>query len=296
FVCTGSEANDLAWRLARAVTGKSGVIVSRHAYHGNTTFLSTLDAYLPGMAADQASVATIPVPVDASGDGFENALDEAIAALERSGHGVAAIYIDTCFANESLVAPDPAVMARAMARLKAAGGLYIADEVQAGLGRLGDVMWGFQSFAPIPDIVTMGKPLGNGHPIGAVATRRDILEQFCERQRYFNTFAGNPVSCRVGLAVLDVLQRDRLSGKAIVTGRHLATALDHLAHREPAIAAVRGRGLFQGVAFHDPATARDVMNEMARRGVLVGLTGKDREMLKIRPPMVFDQPNADQLA
>src|SRR5262245_45619952 len=123
FVCTGSEANDLAWRLARAVTGKSGVIVSRHAYHGNTTFLSTLDAHRPGLAADRASVATVPAPVDVSGDGFENALGEAIATLERSGHGVAAVYIDTCFANESLIAPDPAVMARAIARLKAAGGL-----------------------------------------------------------------------------------------------------------------------------------------------------------------------------
>src|SRR5215469_8544115 len=170
FVCTGSEANDLAWRLARAVTGKDGVIASADAYHGNTSFLATLDAYRV-QAKRPSEVATVPAPAD--GD-FAAGFAAAIAALHRAGHGLAAAYIDTCFANEGLIAPDATTMRRAIDEVKAAGGLYIADEVQAGLGRLGNVMWGFEALGAVPDIVTMGKPLGNGHPIGAVATRRDI--------------------------------------------------------------------------------------------------------------------------
>jgi 4-aminobutyrate aminotransferase-like enzyme len=298
FVCTGSEANDLAWRLARTVTGNDGVIASADAYHGNSSFLATLDAYR--MEAKRPSaVATVAAPAEGH---FDAAFTTAIAKLEQAGHGVAAAYFDTCFANEGLIAPDADSMRSAVGRVRAAGGLYIADEVQAGLGRLGDVMWGFEALGPAPDIVTMGKPLGNGHPIGAVATRRDIVERFCARDRYFNTFGGNPVSCAVGLAVLEVLKRERLQENAVATGRHLASGLFELASRFPAIAAARGRGFFQGVAIRDPETgeaapqrAREIMNAMARRGVLVGLTGPKREMLKIRPPMPFDRANAEQL-
>ncbi len=298
FVCTGSEANDLAWRLACAATGNDGVIASRHAYHGNSTFLATLDAHRPHLKR-RSEVATVPAPADSS---FDAAFAPAIVALHQAGHGIAAAFFDTCFANEGLIAPDADSMQRVVTQVKAAGGLYIADEVQAGLGRLGDSMWGFEALGAVPDIVTMGKPLGNGHPIGAVATRRDILERFCARDRYFNTFGGNPVSCAVGLAVLEVLEHERLRDNAAATGRHLATGLAELATRFPAIAATRGRGFFQGVAIRDPETgeaapqrARDIMNAMARRGVLVGLTGPKREMLKIRPPMPFDRSNAEEL-
>jgi 4-aminobutyrate aminotransferase-like enzyme len=192
-------------------------------------------------------------------------------------------------------------MRRAVSRVKAAGGLYVADEVQAGLGRLGDGMWGFQSFGVTPDIVTMGKPLGNGHPIGAVVTRREIVEAFYKRERYFNTFGGNPVSAAAGLAVLEVLDREQLVRNAERTGAYLAALLYDLAKSEPRIEA-RGRGFFQGVAIRDaktgaaaPEAARATMNALAREGVLVGLTGIEREVLKIRPPMPFDRKNADQL-
>jgi 4-aminobutyrate aminotransferase-like enzyme len=298
FVCTGSEANDLAWRLARAFTGGDGVIASRHAYHGNTSFLATFDSYQAELPRPD-SVVTVPAPSEVAS--FEAAFGEAIETLESSGHRLAAAYFDTCFANEGLMPPQPEQMRRAVSRVKAAGGLYVADEVQAGLGRLGDGMWGFQSFGVTPDIVTMGKPLGNGHPIGAVVTRREIVEAFYKRERYFNTFGGNPVSAAAGLAVLEVLDREQLVRNAERTGAYLAALLYDLAKSEPRIEA-RGRGFFQGVAIRDaktgaaaPEAARATMNALAREGVLVGLTGIEREVLKIRPPMPFDRKNADQL-
>jgi 4-aminobutyrate aminotransferase-like enzyme len=294
FVCTGSEANDLAGRLARAFSGASGFIASTHAYHGNTTFLAGLDAW--GAATSRASVARVRPP---RGGAYGADFVEAVARLKGGRHGIAAAYIDTCFANEGLVPPDQVNMQTAIDALRAAGGLYIADEVQAGLGRLGDRMWGFQLLGPVPDIVTMGKPLGNGHPIGAVVTRREILEAFLKRDRYFNTFGGNPVSCAVGLAVLDVLERENLMAHATQVGADLHTSLTRLARSHPGTFDPRGKALFQGVAILDPATgraapdrARRIMNEMARRGVLVGLTGPDREIVKIRPPMPFDAQNA----
>jgi 4-aminobutyrate aminotransferase-like enzyme len=299
FVCSGSEANELAGRLARAASGGSGFIASAHAYHGNTAFLSALDGMQPN--APQAHfVATVPGPEDARD--FDAACAMAIAALEDRGLAVAGAFVDTCFANEGLQPPQPLQVQAAMARVSASGGLYIADEVQVGLGRLGDVMWGFESFGVVPDIVTMGKPLGNGYPIGAVATRREILEAFSRTGRYFNTFGGTPVACTAGLAVLDVLERRSLQAQARQVGAYLAERLAGLVRTAPELGGVRGRGFFQGVAIKDPRSgtaaperARAVMNEMARRGVLVGLTGPQRSILKIRPPMVFEREHAELL-
>lgn len=298
FVCTGSEANDLAWRLARAFTGGDGVIASRHAYHGNTSFLATFDSYQSALPRPK-SVVTVAAPAEVTA--FDEAFAKAIGELESNGHRLAAAYFDTCFANEGLIPPQPDQMRRAVAQVRSAGGLFVADEVQAGLGRLGDGMWGFESLGVTPDIVTMGKPLGNGHPIGAVVTRREIVEAFYKRERYFNTFGGNPVSAAAGLAVLEVLEREQLVKNAERTGAYLSASLHDLAKTEPRIEA-RGKGFFQGVVMRDaktgaaaPEAARATMNALAREGVLVGLTGIKREILKIRPPMPFDRKNADQL-
>jgi 4-aminobutyrate aminotransferase-like enzyme len=302
MVCTGSEANDLAWRLASTFSGNGGALVTSVAYHGNTSFLSTLDGWR-GRKAPPSNVATIPPSALTEEPLFETAIAGAIGELESRGHKLAAAFFDTAFANEGLKQPAPGAVREAVRRIHAAGGLYVADEVQAGLGRLGDVMWGFQGLGATPDIVTMGKPLGNGHPLGAVVTRREILEAFTARERYFNTFGGNPVSCAAGLAVLNVLRDDSLQEHAARTGKVLHQMLRSLADRHPAIADVRGRGLFQGAVIRDPGTgevspalARIIMNAVAKAGVLVGITGPERAMLKIRPPMPFDDANAARLA
>jgi 4-aminobutyrate aminotransferase-like enzyme len=304
FVCTGSEANDLALRLARAFTGGSGATASTTAYHGNTVAISALDV---SRSPDppQPWVATVPPPPEGDPDGtaYERGFEQAIAALAGRGHRLAAAYFDTTFANEGLDKPTPAQMERAVGRIHGAGGLYVADEIQAGLGRMGDAMWGFQRLGATPDLVTMGKPMGNGHPIGILVTRREILEAFHKRDRYFNTFGGNPVSCAAGIAVLEVMERERLQANAACVGAYLTARLDEISRQHGEIGRILGAGFFQGVEVRRPSgeepapdAARRVMNEMARRGVLVGLTGPARNLLKIRPPMVFARADADRLA
>lgn len=304
FVCTGSEANDLALRLARAFTGGHGAIASRHAYHGNTVAIAALDvSRSPGPQQDWVATVPPPSPADADGAAYEGAFQDALERLNHNGHVLAAAFFDTTFANEGLFAPPPIQMRKAVQAIHAAGGLYVADEIQAGLGRLGGAMWGFELLGAVPDIVTMGKPMGNGHPIGVVVTRREIVAAFCKQDRYFNTFGGNPVSCAAGIAVLEVLEREALRQNAELVGAHLKARLAEVAARHPAIGRLQGSAFFQGVGIQDPRTAaaapdaaRRIMNEMARRGVLVGLTGPERNLLKIRPPMVFDRQNADRLA
>jgi len=307
FVCTGTEANDLAWRLARAYTGNDGAIATRHAYHGNSTFVSALDCSTRTPERPNRWLATVPAPPDATAAAPDAAayaghFDAAIAALAAHGHRPAAFYMDSLFATDGLGLPAPGYLDEALRRLRAAGGLCVADEVQPGLGRTGTAMWGFQNLGIVPDIVTTGKPMGNGHPLAVLMTRREIVDAFFARDRYFNTFGGNPVSAAVGLAVLDVLEREGLRDNARLVGSHLREGLAELAGRSDAVGTVRGAGLFLGVAIVDPATgeadpgrARRIINEMCRRGVLVGLTGPASNLLKIRPPLVFGRSDADLL-
>jgi len=311
FVCTGTEANDLAWRLACAHTGADGAIATRHAYHGNSTFVSALGAAAGSAHQQRDWVATVPAPtpqectatdVDASGTAYAAHLTAAIDALEAKAHRLSAFYFDTLFASDGLTVPPAGFLAPAVERVHRAGGLCVADEVQPGLGRTGTAFWGFQNQGITPDIVTMGKPIGNGHPLAAVVTRPEIVDGFFERHRYFNTFGGNTVSCAVGLAVLDVLQRGRLQQNADAVGGYLKRHLNQLAGRHEAIGSVRGIGLFAGVEIVEPGTgtpapqaARDIINGLHQRGVLVGLTGPDQNILKIRPPMIFDDANVDRL-
>jgi 4-aminobutyrate aminotransferase-like enzyme len=317
FTCTGSEANDLAWRLARAYTGNDAAITIEHAYHGNTTFLDLIDGSTIKQNRPEVDWwETLPAPdlsalSRTSGESIEPAeyaqfMDSAIGALRERGHRPSAFFLDTFFCADGVHLPPTEFMSEAFARLREAGGVCIADEIQAGLGRIGDQMWGFERLGFVPDMVTLGKPMGNGHPIGIVVAKGEIAEAFFAKDRYFNTFAGNPVSCAAGIAVLDVMERERLQQNAGVVGKYLVENFKALSARHEIIGAVRGQGLLLGVelvldqASRAPAgkESRQVINEMCRRGVLIGLTGPNRQarnVLKIRPPLVFDKSNVDQL-
>jgi len=230
-------------------------------------------------------------------------VDQAIAQLGQRGHGTAAVFFDSIFSSEGIFLPPPGYLAGVYARVRAAGGLCVADEVQSGFGRSGRHMWGFESGAVVPDIVTLGKPMGNGHPIAAVITTPQIAERFALQRGYFNTFGGNPVSCAAGLAVLRVMQREQLQARAEDTGIYLRSGLEQLASRHALIGQVRGAGLFNAVELvsdrssREPAVdqAKTAVNAMREHGVLIGRTGRRGNVLKLRPPLVFGRTHADLL-
>ncbi len=201
------------------------------------------------------------------------------------------------------MAPPVGYLSNVAGIVREAGALFIADEVQPGLGRTGRHFWGFESDSFEPDIVTMGKPMGNGHPLAAVVTRHDLVEQFSEKGHYFNTFGGNPVSCAAGLAVLDVIENEHLQDNALAVGQHLVEGLDDLATRHDCIGDVRGSGLFLALELvtdretRDPATelANRIINDLREHGVLTSTIGPDNNILKLRPPMVLSAADADLL-
>lgn len=309
FSCTGSEANELALRIARTCTGGTGLIVTDFAYHGNTKAIyeiSTEDIP-PDEVPDY--VVTVPNPdvyrgehrgADA-GVRYAEYLDEALAKLERRGVKPAAFIVDTILSSGGVVATPPGYLRKAAEIIRRAGGLFVADEVQPGFGRTGRNFWGYEVDAVIPDIVTMGKPMGNGHPFAATVTRRDLVDEFSQHAHYFNTFGGNPVSCAAGLAVLDVIEQEELQANALDVGLYLNEGLAELASRHESIGDVRGDGLFKAVEFvvdrdaRKPtvSSARRIVNALRERRILTGTTGVDDNILKIRPPMVFSKENAD---
>lgn len=303
FTCTGSEANDLAWRMASCFSKAGGAITTRHAYHGNTTFLDSIDGSSVKTARPPAPWwATIPAPESLPYAGAH--AQRAIERLRDNGYAPAALFIDSTFASDGLIIPEPGCLDSAVEAVRKAGGLIIADEVQAGLGRLGSDLWSWQRLGLFPDIVTLGKPMANGQPLGVVVTRREILEVFQAEDRYFNTFAGNPVACSAGLAVLDVMEEEKLQENAARAGRILVHSIEELAGKHEYIKSIRGTGFLMGVEISKhgcrdapgPAEARWLLNEMYRRGVLVGSTGRRggaMNTLKIRPPMVFDTSHVD---
>jgi 4-aminobutyrate aminotransferase-like enzyme len=312
FTCTGSEANDLAYRLARTFTGQRGVITTHNAYHGNTTLLDMIDgSSIKTQRETPDWWVTVPAPPDASAPGavtpvtYAQAFSVALDALAKRGHRPAALFVESFFCTDGVRVADTGFIAEAIRRVRDAGALVIADEVQAGLARSGTHIWSFERLGIVPDIAVMGKPMGNGHPIGIVVARRDVVDAFYSSDRYFNTFAGNPVSCAIGCAVLDVVEKEKLQANALRVGADLKRRLLALRHRHPIVSDVRGQGLLLGVELQDPQThapagnaARWTINELCRRGVLVGTTGPDRNsrnILKIRPPLVFDDEAVDLL-
>src|SRR5579864_8354786 len=288
FTCTGSEANDLALRIARRHTGGTGVIVTANAYHGVTAAIAELSPSLGPNIPLGRDVRVVPAP--GAGVNFTAAVAWAIADLERYGVRLAAFLADPA----GFLAPVAEIT-------RAAGGLYIADEVQSGFGRTGTHMWGYQRHGIVPDIVTMGKPMGNGLPIAGLVARQDVLDDFGRGVRYFNTFGGNPVCVAAASAVLDVLEAERLPANAAATGAYLKDGLTRVAAGSRVLGEVRGAGLYLGIDVADPATgdpsaglASAIVNGMRERRVLISATGPQGSVLKVRPPLPFGPEHADQ--
>ena len=251
-----------------------------------------------------AGVYAVPSPRGVDGAAaFGERVRQCIERMQADGVRLAAFLADTIFSSDGVFAHPPGFLADAVRHVHAAGGLFIADEVQPGFGRVGEAMWGFQRHGVVPDLVTMGKPMGNGHPVAAVAARPSLFAEFSKRTHYFNTYGGNTVSCAVALAVLHVIRTEQLLENARRSGDYVQRGLRTLAQRCPAIRDIRGAGLFIGVELGaNPASGLSgraettrVVNAMRRLGVLVGATGRNGDVLKIRPPLTFELQHADRL-
>jgi 4-aminobutyrate aminotransferase-like enzyme/Ser/Thr protein kinase RdoA (MazF antagonist) len=297
FVCSGSEANELALRLARAHTGRDGVIVVDTAYHGNTNALVDISPYKfngPGGRGCPPHVQVVPMPDAYRGIAYEGT----VAQAAWQGRAGAFICESALGCGGQIILPE-GYLADAFDAVRRSGGVCIADEVQTGFGRAGLHFWMFETQGVVPDIVTMGKPIGNGHPMGAVVTTREIAASFANGMEYFNTFGGNPVSCAAGLAVLDVIRDEGLQQNALDAGNYLMERLWDFG--DPLIGDVRGQGLFIGVelvrdqASKEPAAeeAAALVNRMKSRGVLLSTDGPYHNVIKIKPPMVFNRDDAD---
>ncbi|WP_185296457.1 aspartate aminotransferase family protein [Mycolicibacterium litorale] len=310
FTCTGSEANDLAMRVARYHTGNQGIIVTSGAYHGLTSDVSSFSPSLGVGVPLAPHVRTISAPDRLRHGGNDNLIAdmrreirEAIADLERHGFGVAAFIADMIFSSDGIYADPVGFLQPIIEEIHNAGGLFIADEVQPGFGRTGRHWWGFQRHGLVPDIMTTGKPMGNGIPIAAAAFRPELLVEFGRNIRYFNTFGGNSVSIAAAQAVLDVITDEGLIANADNVGTYIRTEIAKLAAAYEQIAEVRGAGLFVGV---DIVTDRDsntpdgdaalrVVNHMRRRRVLISASGPRGSVLKVRPPLPFSIGDADRM-
>jgi 4-aminobutyrate aminotransferase-like enzyme len=310
MVCTGSEANDIALRMAMAVTGKCGFIATDNTYHGNTHLVSQLSKRKPPIGGFCGHVRHVPAPDSLRPLGgsavkqalvFAREIERAIDELREEGYGMAALILDPFFANEGFPTLEKGFLDKAVAAVHRAGGIVIADEVQPGFGRTGGHFWGYERIGIVPDVVTMGKPMGNGFPVAAVVSKREIMAKFRGAYGYFNTFGGNPVAAAAANAVLDVMEEEGLQENARTVG---AYALDRLrALRHPKIADIRGAGMFMGVEFvsdtrgsPDGAFAAEVVEAMRGRGILLNRLGREGNVLKIRPPMCFSREQADLLA
>jgi 4-aminobutyrate aminotransferase-like enzyme len=316
LVNSGSEANELALRLARAASGGHDIVTPDHGYHGNTTGAIDISAYKfnkPGMGGRKPWVHLVDVADDYRGrfrrDDQQRALryaeqvDGALTEVERNGGRLAGFIAETFPSVGGQIIPPPGYLAQVYERIRRAGGICIADEVQTGLGRLGDFYFGFEQQEVRPDIVVLGKPLGNGHPIGAVITTRAIAERFAEGPEYFSTFGGSNLSCRIAAEVLDIVDDEGLQANAKAMGERLLAGLHALGRVYPAIGDVRGVGLFVGLDLvtdresRNPASAVAdyVMNRLRDMRILVGREGPADNILKIRPPLTVDADGIDML-
>ena len=334
FVSSGSEANELAIRMARTFTGRRGLVVLDGGYHGNTSTLVEASPYKfdgPGGPGRPAWVQVAPMPDPYRGSWPRSEVDEANAALRyadgvrdaftRAAHrgshgtgpegdrgdtrgGAAALLAEAILSCGGQIVPPEGYLRRAYAEAREAGALCIADEVQTGFGRVGEPFWAFALDGAVPDIVTLGKPIGNGHPLGAVVTTRSVADAFATGMEYFATFGGNPVSCAAGLAVLDVLEDESLPAHAWRVGAHLLERLASLRDRDPRVGDVRGRGLFLGIELvradtpptPDAELAHALVQYAASRRVLLSTDGPDHNVIKIKPPLVFSREDAERLA
>jgi len=316
FVCSGSEANELALRLARTFTGQQDIIMVDGAYHGNTQALIDISPYKHDGAGGRGAPAWAhkvvmpdgyrgPHKGSGAGTGTRYAayIHDAVKQIQGNGNGLAAFICESMLGcGGQIVLPDNYLRA-AFDHVRAAGGLCIVDEVQVGFGRAGSHFWAFETQDVVPDIVTLGKPIGNGHPLAAVITTAEIADAFANGMEYFNTFGGNPVSCAIGMAVLDVIENEGLQENAARAGKRLLEGMQQLSEKYPLIGDVRGLGLYAGVELVtsrktlQPATehADYIINRMRDHGILISTDGPLDNVLKFKPPLVFSEKNADQV-
>lgn len=312
YTCTGSEANDQALRIARHCTGGAGIICTNLTYHGNTTAVDQVSPLFYGKVAPYPEVRAIPFPDSyrplrglsgrALAEAYAAEIDRAIESFDTAGIGFAGMIACPIFANEGLPTVPSGYLELALEKVHAAGGLFIADEVQAGFGRCGE-MWSHQLHGITPDIVTMGKPMANGYPMAAVVTRAELMESFRDAVMYFNTFGGNPVACAAADAVLTILERDGLAAHAQRIGDRVRDGFRQLAEHHDLIGDVRGDGLWIGVELvqdrssREPATSatQRVVEDMKARGILLNRIGEFGNVLKMRPPLPFAEEHAELL-
>ncbi|UNA30321.1 aminotransferase class III-fold pyridoxal phosphate-dependent enzyme [Klebsiella variicola subsp. variicola] len=297
FTCTGSESNDLAMRIARHHTGRKGVIVTAEAYHGNSAVTAGFSPSLGKKSSLDAYVRTVPAPdsyrVSPEKLGVIMAADvkRQIEDLERHGDGLAAFIADSLFSSDGLYSEPTNLLEPVAEVVKAAGGLFIADEVQSGFGRSGSHMWGYQRHGIDPDIVTMGKPMGNGYPVAGIIVRHDIVADFGINMRYFNTFGGNSVAIAAAKSTLDVIQQEGLMENSLRIGNIIHEGLLNIAKRYDSIGDVRSAGLYFGVELvkdriskeQDMDLALAIVNGLRQHRVLISATGAQANILKIRP-------------
>ena len=308
FTCTGSEANDLALRIAKHHTGKQGIIVTSEAYHGNSDLTSSFSPSLGDASPLGTWVRRVGgpdsyrIPHENLGRWFADQVAAQIHDLERHGNGLAAFIVDSMFSSDGVYSHPTDLLKPVADVVRKAGGLFIADEVQSGFGRTGEKLWGFQRHGIDPDIVTMGKPMGNGFPVAAVVVAPEVVESFGRDMRYFNTFGGNTVAIAAAQTVLDIIRDEGLVENSLKVGKLLRDGLQGLASKYEQIGDVRGSGLYVGVELvtdrdaktPDAATTTAVVNGLRERRVLISASGYHANTLKIRPPLVFSPANVDR--
>ena len=314
FVNSGSEANELALRLARAHTGREDIIVLEHAYHGHTNTLIDISPYKfdgPGGSGKKPWVHVAPLADDyrgpyrrgdkQAGAKYARHVAEILESTRAKGRSISAYIAETLPSVGGQIVFPPGYLAEVYGHVRGAGAVCIADEVQVGFGRLGTHFWGFETQGVVPDIVVLGKPIGNGFPLAAVITTREIADSFNNGMEFFSTFGGNPVACAAGLAVLDVLQEEHLQQNALRVGAHLIEGLKTLQTRHALIGDVRGSGLFLGIDLvldrktcePAPLQASYVVNRLRDCGILAGTDGPHHNVIKLRPPLVFSEADAN---
>jgi 4-aminobutyrate aminotransferase-like enzyme len=312
FVNSGSEANELAIRMVKAVTGQRDIIASQVGYHGNSNMCIDISSYkFDGKGGKGAPKHTHIFPLPDSfrgkykgknaGENYAEEVLKKIKKIQNKGRNVGGFIIEPIISCGGQIELPDGFLTKAYQYIRAAGGICISDEVQTGCGRVGKTYWGFQLHNVVPDIVTIGKPLGNGHPLAAVVCTQEVAEKFANGMEYFNTFGGNPVSCAIGNEVLEIVKREKLQQNALNIGDFLKTELKKLAIEFPIIGDVRGQGLFLGIelvnkSMQPLAEQTDyLVNRMKDHGILMSTDGPDHNVLKIKPPLVFNKENAQEL-
>lgn len=314
FTNSGSESNDLALRIARCITGSKETIVLDGAYHGHLSSLIEISPYKHNATGGEGPpdfVYSIPLPDSFRGiykgdnctADYVNEVKKVIYKINDSSKTLSAFFVEALMGCGGQIVLPEGFLKKSFELVRMSGGLCIADEVQIGFGRMGTDFWGFETCGVIPDIVTLGKSIGNGHPLSAVVTTKEIADQFNNGMEYFNSYGGNPVSCAIGEAVLDVIEDEGLQENAEIVGSYLIEELFKLQSKYTFIGQIRGQGLFIGIELisntdtlkPNKTLAAKIVNQMKDAGILISIDGPDHNVLKIKPPMVFNLENANEL-